>query len=61
MCEQNEHVRREKLVWPERRDLVHGLLKSLEESGVLIPTTNADIEFGKWLKVQELDTREGNS
>ncbi len=48
---------RAKMVWPERRDLVHSLLKSLEESDVLIPTTNADIEFGKWLKEQEQNDR----
>jgi hypothetical protein len=51
---------REKLLWPERRDLVHSLLQSLEDSDVLIPTTNADIEFGKWLKTQERDSQEGS-
>ncbi len=51
---------RNKMLWPERRDLVQSLLQSLEDYDVLIPTTNADIEFGKWLKTQERDDQGGN-
>ena len=38
------------MVWGVKRDLVHAILKSLEETEILLPTTNADIEFGKWLE-----------
>ncbi len=41
---------RHRMVWGEKRDLVHSILKSLEETEILLPTTNADIEFGKWLE-----------
>lgn len=52
--------KRYSLLWPEKRDLIHAILKSLEETEVLLPTTNADIEFGKWLKTQERDDQGGN-
>ncbi len=41
------------ILWSEKRDLIRELLKSLEETEVLLPTTNADIEYGRWLEREE--------
>jgi len=46
---------RRPMVWGEKRDLIRAILKSLEEKEILLPTTNADIEYGRWL---ERDARE---
>lgn len=36
------------------REIVHATMKWLENEGVLLPNTNADVEYGKWYKEQEL-------